>query len=468
MKNLKHIVIFLLIVLAATWAKGAEKITGAFGFKFGEVLDESALVDIYTDDDDDVVGVVIPKVKDPIFSQFYVMVTAKSRQIRNIRGAAYFQTRDEAMKQMKALQRELEKKHGPKSDEKVEADQTQPIYTGQEFVTMEVTSLRKQPALVIQYSSPALDRLSKLEEEKLPFFKIDGAFGLKFGDTLDAATIIRKESRDGEDMYLVRPAESNGLFQTYEVSLTPENRMIRQIRATGTVDSEEEADLLAEALTKYAAKKYGPERERKNDKDSYGIVKPEGFILVHAGAAAGGKGSLRMVYQSAILSEPVKKEVPPVANGKIEGAFGFTLGEVFDPAQAVEVKKLNTGEPIYKVTPKNPNASFNAYFLSITPKTKRIYQIWAQSDYESDADGLAQQEALVKVLESKYEVKRSMFDSEEARILMQQTRSIIIKAARYPSGAGKLDLKYVDSKIENEGKKEAAEVDPKNVDSKGL
>ena len=80
---------------------------------------------------------------------------------------------------------------------------------------------------------------------------------------------------------------------------------------------------------------------------------------------------------------------------QITGAFGLKLGDTFEvyltiakrnttnntlpkhPSKALAKLELTNNTPIYRFSPKNPFQSFTRYYVSITPKTHKIYKIWA-------------------------------------------------------------------------------------------
>jgi hypothetical protein len=73
-----------------------------------------------------------------------------------------------------------------------------------------------------------------------------------------------------------------------------------------------------------------------------------------------------------------------LAQGKIEGAFGKRLGEVFDPAGALNERK--DGIERYRFSPEAPFPSLTDYYVEVAPTSKRICAIHATGKASTETD----------------------------------------------------------------------------------
>ena len=70
------------------------------------------------------------------------------------------------------------------------------------------------------------------------------------------------------------------------------------------------------------------------------------------------------------------------AEEKITGAFGVKLGQILD-SQSIEVAYERRRDDKYTYTfyPDKKFRSFSTYIIGITPKTRKIYSIYAAGDH---------------------------------------------------------------------------------------
>ena len=86
---------------------------------------------------------------------------------------------------------------------------------------------------------------------------------------------------------------------------------------------------------------------------------------------------------------------------EISGAFGLSLGEVIT-GELSEITETTSGKPIYAFEPKNPHPAFSNYGIIITPKTRRIEQIWAWNTFENTSKCQAEFDVIEVLLDKKY------------------------------------------------------------------
>ncbi|WP_415408220.1 hypothetical protein ACLHDG_06620 [Sulfurovum sp. CS9] len=153
-------------------------------------------------------------------------------------------------------------------------------------------------------------------------------------------------------------------------------------------------------------------------------------------------------------------------SAEIVGGFGLALGDTFDTTKATSTSKTTSGEILYGVAPPKKLKYFKNYYVLITPKTKKIKQIWGMSNYENTATCNKDLEVIAILLENKY-------GKLEKKISMDQTRAITIGENRVSikcSGFMKPDmyLQYTSYKLIELSKREAAELEAEKIDTSAL
>jgi hypothetical protein len=95
--------------------------------------------------------------------------------------------------------------------------------------------------------------------------------------------------------------------------------------------------------------------------------------------------------------------VATFAADKIEGAFGMKLGDTFDPSSAISVLEGKGGTPpSYQFNATNKFRSFKNYFVMVTPKTHRIYTIWAVGKIGDLQAGKEEQAKVMELLRKQF------------------------------------------------------------------
>lgn len=157
------------------------------------------------------------------------------------------------------------------------------------------------------------------------------------------------------------------------------------------------------------------------------------------------------------------------AEEKITGAFGVELGQTFNPQEAIGKGSLTDGTPMYQFSPKNKFRSFSTYYVSITPKTHKIYSIWAIGNMENDPSCKKEQALVMAILQKKYgkmeedQLFSSLYDIKQ---IDQGDRYVLTKC----SGLGdvSIDIRYKDKQLEEQAEKERILLESEKVDSSGL
>jgi len=119
-----------------------------------------------------------------------------------------------------------------------------------------------------------------------------------------------------------------------------------------------------------------------------------------------------------------------IAQEPITGAFGMTLGSVYDHNSTIDIIGTTDGGQLYQFHPQNKFRSFSRYYIMITPKTDKIYSIWGIGDIVKPEVGKKEQAVLMSILENKYgdSEREELFDSSDnVKQIDQGNRFIIVK-----------------------------------------
>ena len=157
------------------------------------------------------------------------------------------------------------------------------------------------------------------------------------------------------------------------------------------------------------------------------------------------------------------------AEEKIEDAFGKKLGAFFDISTAIGKSSLTDGTPMYQFTPQNRFRSFDRYFVLITPKTKKIYGIWAIGNVKNTSVGEKEQAVIMSLLKKKYgeSKKEGLFDDLMGVTQINHgNRYIAVKVSGFMDVT--IDIRYYDRALKEIAEKERIELEAEKVDDGGL
>ena len=180
---------------------------------------------------------------------------------------------------------------------------------------------------------------------------------------------------------------------------------------------------------------------------------------------------------------------------KITGAFGLKFGDTFEayltvaklnttnnippsrelPSRAFAKRELTNNTPVYRFSPKNPFQSFTRYYVSITPKTHKIYKIWTLKSIKKSENCEKEQEFIMMILEKKYGKSEKSNAIPDTKTINQGNRNIICKynilTVDMPNIQYIMDIRYTDRKLERLAEKERIEMcleESEKLDISGL
>jgi len=172
---------------------------------------------------------------------------------------------------------------------------------------------------------------------------------------------------------------------------------------------------------------------------------------------------------TAVFAGTALAQTNAPAPQQITGAFGVVLGTKVNLSQYKPTGYTTDKVPMYEFTPKNPVEGLTRYYFQATPKTGRIYCVWAIGDAENDGVCKKKQAVLRDLLKKKYgeEEKQGLRESfSDAYRIQRGTRSIVIKCSGFMDVT--LNLYYTDDDLEKEAEKERIELEGKKTNDSGL
>lgn len=139
--------------------------------------------------------------------------------------------------------------------------------------------------------------------------------------------------------------------------------------------------------------------------------------------------------------------IPAYGSSVIEGGLGVKLGGSFS---GTEIIGNTTGEvPIYKFSPSKPLPKLDRYGVIVTPKTRKIVEIWAWSaDMGSTAACKEQLERFEVVFDKKYGGHKSNAITFGENVIYRHLESKISINCPISFGSEPLYLQYSSDAME--------------------
>lgn len=199
-----------------------------------------------------------------------------------------------------------------------------------------------------------------------------------------------------------------------------------------------------------------------------------GMILISGArskiaSAASTNASIVVPTDAEIVSSIIAPTAPATAVEPLIGAFGVRLGQTFSPDEAIGSGELTDKTPMYEFAPASPFRSFKRYYVLITPKTHKVYSIWAIGSVESVAEGKKEQAVVMKLLQDKYgpSERQGMIDALGDVVRIDKgDRYVLTKLTGFVDVS--IDLRYYDRSLEKLAEPERLEIESRKVDASGL
>jgi hypothetical protein len=167
-----------------------------------------------------------------------------------------------------------------------------------------------------------------------------------------------------------------------------------------------------------------------------------------------------ILSHGAAKAEEISPQITPARTiQRIQGAYGYTLGDKFVTATALDKSTSPDGAFLYKVSPVSPYDKFDSYYVLITPVTQIIHTIWAQGKMVNSDVCKQEQKILMERLTEKY----GSFDDErltdffgDAEEITQGERIVYTQCT--DDSGNTLRVVYTDNKLVNRAIEEEKEI----------
>ncbi|MBL4865263.1 MAG: hypothetical protein JKY67_02675 [Pseudomonadales bacterium] len=137
---------------------------------------------------------------------------------------------------------------------------------------------------------------------------------------------------------------------------------------------------------------------------------------------------------------------------QINGAFGISLGQLFDKSSAIGQRTMHDGTRALRFQPDKTFEFFSRYYVLVTKEPHAVYAIWAEGDMEDDEKCREAQQVLMALLENKYGVlQKNRISSQRyaAKRVTLNERYIETSCSGYNVT---LNIRYSDAELENSSK----------------
>lgn len=146
---------------------------------------------------------------------------------------------------------------------------------------------------------------------------------------------------------------------------------------------------------------------------------------------------------------------------QITGAFGVEFGDVFHPTEQTETADLTDGTTGYKFTPKKGFREFSDFYVLITPKTHKVYSIWAVAKLRGIEQARHEREVVFKILNEKYGPDDLGVEVEELAPMaaFSKADSLVFANIEGDASSGRLQLSYSNGTLRKTAAAERLELD---------
>lgn len=180
------------------------------------------------------------------------------------------------------------------------------------------------------------------------------------------------------------------------------------------------------------------------------------------------KTNIQKESHSVVTSLNTKPETEPIAH-----AFGKQLGAGFFPEESTAKGYDDKNIPLYHFNPQNPLPFLTGYSVQITPITRLIFRIEANSAFDSSQECLDNGKFLLSMLGEKYgkagELDEHIFYSTSANVSQgNRLVTVVCSDAEVFSYKKNLTLAYEDLKLKKQAETERLKMKSEQVNSSGL
>ncbi len=473
---MKKLFTILLAVLCVS-AFSQRKIESAFGQTLGEKV-LGAL------DEDHVEGLVRitfePTEKLRGFENYLVLVTPKTRKVCFIRCSQAFSSKYDALEKAEALQKIYERFYSGKfeKDDFSSGETVFSLVRAGRILSITVSGDGSQYEVIVSLMDSDLRKLADKEAEgsagsqtgdaDKSSHKIGPSFGQKLGEAVVGGLDVKRSGK--RVMVFYEPEKKFHGFGNYVAEVTPITRQIYSESCSRVFNSKDEAIHEVNAILKLCERAY-----RGKFKSSSSSSRNASFILFQKRRtfsvflnAIDSKYEVSIAVTDLDLEQQAKKEaeelekqmarVVNVPQHKIESAFGQTLGK--EVVGGLEEKRRN-GLVNISYEPREKFRGFGNYNVMVTPLSRKVYWIDGFQTFNSKAEALEEQAAILKIYEEAYAgrfKKAPASLAENDYTLFQGDRSVSVSMEEVDSKY-RVKIIFADIILTRQSKKETQEPD---------
>ncbi len=471
---MKKLFTILLAVLCVS-AFSQRKIESAFGQTLGEKV-LGAL------DEDHVEGLVRitfePTEKLRGFENYLVLVTPKTRKVCFIRCSQAFSSKYDALEKAEALQKIYERFYSGKfeKDDFSSGETVFSLVRAGRILSITVSGDGSQYEVIVSLMDSDLRKLADKEAEgsagsqtgdaDKSSHKIGPSFGQKLGEAVVGGLDVKRSGK--RVMVFYEPEKKFHGFGNYVAEVTPITRQIYSESCSRVFNSKDEAIHEVNAILKLCERAY-----RGKFKSSSSSSRNASFILFQKRRtfsvflnAIDSKYEVSIAVTDLDLEQQAKKEaeelekqmarVVNVPQHKIESAFGQTLGK--EVVGGLEEKRRN-GLVNISYEPREKFRGFGNYNVMVTPLSRKVYWIDGFQTFNSKAEALEEQAAILKIYEEAYAGRFKKAPAslhENSYTLFQKDRAVSVSVDEVDSKY-EVKITFIDDRLLDQSKKEAQE-----------
>ncbi len=283
---------------------------------------------------------------------------------------------------------------------------------GQKDARLNMKRLVLLASLAVMATVPAFAKSNLFDD---PDPKPGELFGYKFGDRMPANAAVLP-SGDGMLLSQIDPKHPEFFFQQYFVCLLPETRVIVGFSAADTFQDDEFAKCniayvrCKKAIETHFGKKmksFPPSKAGLTDQQTVlqncGVeLADKKFMMLQTIKNEPGGYIVRMIFLDIkAIQKPVEKAIKEADSlPALEGLFGRKLAARV-PVSADE-ELLANGMYLQLFEPEKKFLDFNVYALHILPRSRKICEIVAITDFADRHSAIACHAEVCRLLEKKF------------------------------------------------------------------
>jgi len=138
--------------------------------------------------------------------------------------------------------------------------------------------------------------------------------------------------------------------------------------------------------------------------------------------------------------------------------FGVKLGDDFKNYKVIGKSETTSGETLYQIKAPKPVKNIKKYYTLVTPKTKKVYAVWAMKGYKDLGKCKKDVDNFKLILEKKYGKFKSLIAFMGTTYIHIDNNTTIVDKCDGGIGESVLYLQYTNKLLEEQADEETAEI----------